>query len=97
MQWKHIKGSWPAGLKLISWPEGSWPLAIDTIDFKKYDSFEPWVEEYKRGHPSRWWELKPIEEIESMLLDLPLSPESYQEHVPNSMFAILSTPQHPVE
>ena len=38
-----------------------------------------WIEAYKQERPDRWWELRPVEEILSMLSVLPLNAESYQE------------------
>ena len=44
-----------------------------------------WMSEYEefqsKLYEFRWWELKPIEEIMSMLWELPLSPDTYEEIV----------------
>ena len=37
--------------------------------------------EYKKLYEFSWWERKPIEEIKSMLWELPLSPDTYDEIV----------------
>ena len=37
--------------------------------------------EYKKLYEFPWWERKPIEEIKSMLWELPLSPDTYDEIV----------------
>ena len=43
------------------------------------DTIESWMEAYKQERPDRWWELRPVKEILSMLSVLPLNAESYQE------------------
>jgi hypothetical protein len=42
-------------------------------------TIESWMEAYKQERPDRWWKHRPIKEILSMLSDLPLNAESYQE------------------
>ena len=42
-------------------------------------SFASWIETYKQERPDQCWELKPVEEILSMLSVLPLNAESYEE------------------
>ena len=42
-------------------------------------SFASWMETYKREHSHQWWELKPVKEILSMLVVLPLDEEAYEE------------------
>ena len=64
---------------LRSSSNGSQILAWDPHEVAIYGKFVAWLQKYKRGCLVRWWELKPIEEIESMLLDLPLRPETYRE------------------
>ena len=72
-------GDEPGKFPLTCWPDGSETLAIGDDDVPMYESFVAWVQKYKRGCLVRWWEHKPIEEIESMLLDLPLRPEIYKD------------------
>ena len=64
---------------LRSSSNGSQILAWDPRAVADTGKFVAWLHKYKRGCLVRWWELKPIEEIESMLLDLPLRPETYGE------------------
>ena len=64
---------------LRSSSNGSQILAWDPLAVADCDKLAAWLPKYKRGCLVRWWELKPIEEIESMLLDLPLRPETYRE------------------
>ena len=64
---------------LRSSSNGSQILAWDPLTVEDCDKLAAWLPKYKRGCLVRWWELKPIEEIESMLLDLPLSPDANGE------------------
>ena len=52
---------------------------LATLDEKMWARCYAWMDEYVQEHPIQWWELKPIEEIMSMLLDLPLSPDANGE------------------
>ena len=52
---------------------------LATLDEKMWAQCYAWVDEYRTEQPIQWWELKPTKEIMSMLLDLPLSPDAYEE------------------
>jgi hypothetical protein len=56
------------------------PIAFDVeIADEDQRTFAKWIEAHHMTQPNKWWKLKPAEEIVSMLYDLPLTKEAYQE------------------
>ena len=57
---------------------------LRSIDQRFVERVYDWLseyKEYKKLYEFPWWERKPIEEIKSMLWELPLSPDTYEEIV----------------
>jgi len=74
----------------LEWEKTSLPNEPEEFKFTSYEQkmwacFYAWKFEYKESQSKlyafQWWELKPIEEMMSMLLELPLSPDTYEEIV----------------
>ena len=72
-------GDDPMNFVQTSLPNEPVEFELATLDEKMWARCYAWVDEYRTEQPIQWWELKPTKEIMSMLLDLPLSPDAYEE------------------
>ena len=74
------EGYEPMLLEQTSLPNEPLELGFPLQEQEFKTRYYAWMDAYvQKHHFDRWWELKPIEEIMFMLLDLPLSPDANGE------------------